>query len=171
MSRTFIAFTCCFIVMSTSAQVEKDPLFDSNDPLDIAFSMSIKSIKNSKVDSLYFKNKMYYRNDAGTTDSIEIGLKRRGNFRLRECYFPPLWMKIEKKNGKNTLFEGNKKLKLVLPCNSGSQNNELIMREYICYKMYEAITSYCFITRLVNADITIENGKKRKNYPLKGILI
>src|SRR3954470_12530417 len=111
MNRKFIAFTCCFFVISASAQVDKDPLFDTSDPLDIAFSMSIKAIKNSKVDSLYFKYNMYYRNDAGVTDSIKMGLKRRGNFRLRECYFPPLWMKIEKKNAKNTLFEGNKKLK------------------------------------------------------------
>ena len=151
-------------------QATDNPLFRTTEPLDISFSMSIKTVRNSKADSVYFKEKLYYHNKAGT-DSIKIGLKRRGNFRLQQCYFPPLWMKIEKKNSNNTLFEGNKKLKLVLPCNSHAGSNDLILREYLCYKLYEAITLFAFETRLVNIDLTEQKGKKRKNYQLKGILI
>ena len=171
MKRFHINLVFVFFVMHTFAQAETDPLFSTTSPLDIAFSISTKTIKNSKVDSVYFKEKMYYRNTAGITDSIKIGVKRRGNFRLEQCYFPPLWMKIDKKAGKNTLFEGNKKLKLVMPCDSRSENNDLILREYICYKLYEAVTSYSFKSRLVNIDFTDEKGRKSKDYQLKGILI
>ena len=131
MNRKFNAFVCCLFVISASAQVEKDSLFSKTDPLDIAFSMSIKTIKNSKVDSLYFKYKMYYRNEAGVTDSINIGLKRRGNFRLRECYFPPLWMKIEKKNGKNNSnFNRNRKIKHDCESECRQQDNDIAPRAF-----------------------------------------
>ena len=80
-------------------------------------------------------------------------------------------IKIEKKQAAGTLFKGNKKLKLVLPCNRQSGSNDLILREYICYKLCEAITPYAFKTRLVNVNMTELRGKKNKNFQLKGILI
>jgi hypothetical protein len=98
-------------------------------------------------------------------------LKGRGNFRLRECYFPPLWIKIKKSESKGILFEGNKKLKLVLPCYTQRDNSDLILKEYLCYKLYEEITPYAFRTRLVNIDLTELRGKKEKKFQVKGILI
>ena len=148
-----------------------DALFNTTRPLDISFSISIKAVKNSKVDSVYFKEKMYFRNAAGTMDSIKIGLKKRGNYRLEQCYFPPLWMKIDKKNIKNTLFEGNRKLKVVMPCEDRAESDQLIYREYLCYKLYEAITPYSFKTRLINIDFTAEGRKKNQDYQLKGIMV
>jgi hypothetical protein len=81
-------------------------------------------------------------------------------------------MKIAKKDAKNTLFEGNKQLKLVLPCHNANDNNELVLREYLCYKLYEAFTPYSFKTRLVNIDLTeLRRQNKTKSFTLKGILI
>jgi len=171
MKKNHLTLVSVLFSFAAISQVVQDALFSSKEPLNIGFSISIKSIKNSKEDSVYFKNKLYYQNASGNTDSIKMGLKRRGNFRLRECYFPPLWMKIEKKNSKGTLFEGNKKLKIVLPCKTGMGSNELILREYLCYKLYEAITPYAFRARLANIEFTDERGKKNKDFQLKGILI
>src|SRR4051812_18209349 len=98
MQKTFIIIVFWLLVGPAFAQVDKDVLFSNKGPLDIAFNFSVKTIKDSKVDSVYFKEKMFYRNAAGMTDSIPIALKRRGNFRLEQCYFPPLWIKIEKKD-------------------------------------------------------------------------
>jgi hypothetical protein len=171
MKKILAIIVCCLPFITAFTQVKTDALFTTTVPLDIGFSISIKTIKKSKADSVYFEEKLYYRNEAGGNDSVKIGLKRRGNFRLQQCFFPPLWIKINKKNGKNTLFEGNKKLKLVMPCNRNSESNDLILHEYLCYKLYEAITFYCFKSRLVNIDFTDEKGKKNQDYQLKGILI
>src|SRR4051794_7362286 len=69
------------------AQMTVDSLFSLQNPLDIGLSMSIKQVRKSKEDTSYLSHKL--------------------------CYFPPLWISIEKKDAKGTLFEGNKKLKLV----------------------------------------------------------
>ena len=146
-------------------------IFDTKGPLNIAFSMSIKDVRKSQLDSTYIADKLYYRGTSETNDSIKIGLKGRGNFRMRECYFPPLWVKIKKSESKGTLFEGIKKLKLVLPCNDVRGSNDLILKEWLCYKLYEEISPYAFKTRLVNIDLTEQRRKKEKMFKVKGILI
>ena len=163
--------SCVFLLLPAFNQSIPGALFNTTDPLDISFSISIKAVKRSQSDSIYFKEKMYYRSTGGIMDSIKIGLKKRGNSRLEQCYFPPLWIKIDKKATKNTLFEGNKKLKVVMPCDGRSGSNTLIYREYLCYKLYEEITPYSFKTRLVNIDLIEEGRKKNKDHQLKGILI
>jgi len=146
-------------------------LFGGKDPLPIALSISIKEVRKSQQDSLYIANKLYYRDASGKHDSLKIGLKGRGNFRMRECYFPPLWIKFKNSETKGTLFEGNKKLKLVLPCNTDRGNNDLILKEWLCYKLYEEISPFAFKTRLVNIDLTEQRRKKEKMFQVKGILI
>jgi hypothetical protein len=158
-------------VFVAMAQDEKDILFDKNQPLKLAFSISIRTIKDAKFDTVYFPEKLHYGDSTTQEDSLNMAVKRRGNFRLQQCHFPPLWLKIEKKQSKNTVFEGNRKLKLVMPCDSRELSNELIIREYLCYKLYEQITPYAFKSKLVDIEFTEERGKKSKTYQLKGILI
>ena len=148
-----------------------DAVFDTQDPLHIALSMSIKEVRKSKEDSTYISDKLYYAIAPGVNDSMKIGLKARGNFRLHECYFPPLWIKIKKSDSKGTLFEGHKKLKLVLPCNTAKASSDLILKEYLCYKLYEKISPYSFKTRLVKIDLTERRPKKEKMFQVKGILV
>jgi len=155
----------------TLAQGTSDRLFKEAVPLDIALKVSIKEVKDSKGDTTYDAHLSYYRNSKGTYDSVKAELKTRGKFRLNECYFPPLSLKFQKGDLKETIFEGNKNLKLVMPCKTQSESNDLIAREFLCYKLYEIITPYCFRTRLVNIDFTEVQKKKEKNFQLKGILI
>jgi hypothetical protein len=145
-----------------------DSLFRPQEPLKIRFTISLKDIRNP--DSLYISHLLYYQTASGINDSITVKMKRRGNFRLRECYFPPLWIKIDKTNAKNTLFEGNKKLKLVLACDNSNNYNGLILKEFLCYKLFEEVTPFAFQTRLAEVELT-ENRKKDKTFLLKGILV
>jgi hypothetical protein len=160
----------CFIATAT-AQKAKDPLFDNQQPLDIGLHIDIRTVAKTKKDSVYLPHRLYYKTTGTTYDSIKVKLKSRGNFRLSECYFPPLWVKMEGKNTKGSCFEGTKKLKLVVPCYNRSESNALIIRELLCYKLYELISPYYFKTRLVNIDFKEKRGKKEKQFALKGILI
>jgi hypothetical protein len=103
--------------------------------------------------------------------SIELRIRARGNFRRSECYFPPIKMKIKKDQYKETLFDGNKSMKLVLPCKLEPENNDNILQEFIAYKIYEQISPYHFKTRRVDIDFNEIRGKKTKNFKLKGFLI
>jgi hypothetical protein len=171
--RKAITFTSVLIggVLPCLGQQETDSLFNSQVPLDIRIEISIKQMRNSTKDTSWVSDELYYRNGSGSYDSIKIDLKGRGHFRLTQCYFPPLRIKIKKKEARGTAFDGNKKLKLVLPCYTSRDDKSSILREYLCYKLCEAITPYTFKTRLVNVDLTEKSGKRAKNFLLKGMLL
>jgi hypothetical protein len=158
-------------VLNLSAQSAADSFFNSQSRLRIALTVSLKEIEATRNDSLYLKQKLFYLNSFNTLDSIQVGIKKRGNFRSKQCYFPPLWIKIKAKNADGTIFEGNKKLKLVLPCYDRSGNNDLILKEYLCYKLLEEITPYTFQTRLADVDLAVLKRNKKVHYQLKGIFI
>jgi len=91
-------------------------------------------------------------NDAGESIKIPFKLKTRGNFRLKceNCDFPPLRFKFKTKNTVNTIFEGQKKLKLVTHCRDTSEvMQQAMLREYLVYKLYNTISDYSLRVRLV----------------------
>lgn len=167
----FLPLVFIFFITDVSGQTAPDSLFGSVKPLHIALSISFSEVRESKKDTTYINRKLYYQSSPGKSDSIHVGIKGRGNYRMRECYFPPLWIKIKKKDANGTVFEGNKKLKLVLPCDNRESSNDLILKEFLCYKLYEEITSDAFLTRLVNVDLTELKKSKNKMSSVKGILI
>jgi len=60
---------------------------------------------------------------------------------------------------------------LVLPCQSGNGANLLVMKEFICYQLYEPVTTYTFNTRLVDITLRDVSGKHTKVYQLTGVFI
>jgi hypothetical protein len=146
-------------------------LFRDQKPLDLKLMVSIKDIKKKTNDSTYLPSHLYVKSEAGTWDSIKIGVRARGIFRRKNCYFTPIRVKISKSDAKGTLLEGNKSLKLVMPCQNNDGKNALVMKEFICYKMYEKISPYYFNTRLATLDFTEDDGKKNKEYQLTAFLI
>jgi hypothetical protein len=173
MIKKIISLQIIFIFSVTwlFGQTGFDSLFASATPLHVALSVSFDKVRNSKKDSTYLKEKLYYQNFSGVMDSIDVGIKGRGNFRLKECYYPPLWMKLKKGDAKGTVFEGNKKLKVVLPCDDRESSNALILREFLCYKLYEEISPYAFLTRLADIDLTELRKNKNKQSKVKAIFI
>src|SRR6187431_2319730 len=83
--------TCSYLLAQ-----QKDQLFIDRTPLNLSLTMSIKEIAGSKEDSTYISHMLYLKNADGSLDSIPCGLKGRGNYRLKNCFFPPLWLKMKK---------------------------------------------------------------------------
>jgi hypothetical protein len=150
--------------------IKSDALFLDQTPLEIKLSYSNKEMNRNTNDSTFIDTNLeYLHNDKWA--SIEVNLRARGNFRRNQCYFPPVKMKIKKKQYTGTIFDGNKTMKLVLPCKLESEKNDNILQEFLAYKIYEHISPYHFKTRSVNIDFTEPKGKKFKKFELKGFLI
>jgi hypothetical protein len=160
-----------FVIQLHAQKSDVTALFRDEKPLDIKLKVSIKDIKKKTNDSTYLPAMFYAKNESGAWDSVKIGVRARGIYRRKNCFFTPIRIKASKNDTKGTILDGNKSLKLVMPCKDNEGKNPLVMREYVAYKMYEAITPYYFNTRQVNIDFTDVDGKKNKNYQLTGILI
>ncbi|MCK6617859.1 MAG: hypothetical protein L6Q51_09450 [Cyclobacteriaceae bacterium] len=150
---------------------EVTPLFKSEEPLSIRLGFSIRELKKNTNDTLYTASVLAYKREAGTWDSIKIDLRARGHFRRANCFFPPLRVKIKKSQSDNTPFAGNKNLKLVIPCQSGKSYNDLVIKEYLAYQLYEQVTPYYFNTRLVNLTLVDGRGRNSKTHELTAFFI
>ena len=164
---------------TSSAQTERaieeprqvSALFSSEKILPLKMHYSNKVLKKDTNDSTYIDSDLSVQLEDGSWKVLEIKLRARGNFRRRKCYFPPAKLKIKKSVAKGTVFEGNKKLKLVLPCLLQNSSNDEVVKEYMAYKLYEVIAPYHFKTRIVEIDLAEEKGNSIKDHHLKGILI
>jgi hypothetical protein len=158
------------LIKSDSLEIQSDVFLES-DILPIKLSYSIKEVKKETNDSTYIDSKLDYRLKDGSWQSLPIQLRSRGNYRLKNCYFPPLKMKTKKADSKNTLFEGHKNFKIVMPCLLQSDNNDNIVKEYMAYKLFEMVSPYHFKSRLLAIDFEEDKGSKTKSFNLKGILV
>lgn len=146
-------------------------LFSNQDILAVKLHYSNKDIKKETNDSTYIKSSFNYKVNNDNWTSVPIELRSRGNFRLKTCYFAPIKVKIKKSNAKSTIFEGHKKLKLVLPCLIQKDNDDNVIKEFMAYKLYEIISPYYYKTRLLDIAYTEIKGKKTKEHQIKGFII
>ena len=151
--------------------VRVSKLFRTNENLELKLTFSRKELKKETNDSTYSVTRFAYKAEDGSWDSLTTEIRVRGNYRLKKCTFPPLKFKIPKSERKGTLFKGNKKLKIVLPCSSMGSNNDYVIREYLAYKLYEIVSPYHYQTRLADISFEDQKEKKSKTYELKGIII
>lgn len=149
----------------------QSPLFSSDEILDLKLKFSVKDIRSDSNDSTYVDEVIWFKNEVGEWEELEVEMRTRGNFRLTNCYFPPLRLKFKKKRREGTVFEENKSLKLVMPCSRAKNADAYIAKEFMCYKMMEEVTPYTFSTRMVRIYFENEDDKKEEEVELFGFLI
>ena len=152
------------------AQETENGLFSSNDVLETKIGFSPKVLRKSNNDTLYFDTPLMYKLGEEWKE-MEIGIRARGNFRRATCYYPPVKVDLKKKQAKATLFEGQKKLKLVLPCLKQSDKNDNILKELMVYKLFELVTPYHFKTRRLTIQFSDQNKKKTSVETINGFFI
>lgn len=147
-----------------------DELFESNDVLNIKLTGSLRELFNDRDDNAkYHDITISYLDKEGKTISVPARAKTRGNFRrkLGDCTYPPIMLDFsENKNQPASLFSGQRKLKLVMPC----RGDELVIREYLLYKLYNLITEKSFRVRLVKLE-TEDTRRKKNGEPFYGMLL
>lgn len=113
------------------------------------------------------KTNNYYSGTLTTADgkTYRVDIRSRGKFRRRLSEIPPLKLKFAKKpliaEGLDTLNE----IKLVLPYNFTPEAEELVLREYAIYRIYETLTPYSLRARLIRLTLNDTHvGKSYKNF-------
>jgi hypothetical protein len=145
-------------------------LFDTDLVFQITLKGNIRELLNDRTkDPKLFPLTLSYKKEDSTESLIPVQVKTRGHFRrLKEnCEYPPLMIQFPKQGPKLlTVFRGQQKLKLVMPC----VNDEYVIREWLAYKIYNLLTPYSFKARLVK--VKLEDDKnKRSVAPFYGILL
>jgi hypothetical protein len=142
------------------------PLFQSHDPLEITIEADFHTIRRedrSDEDAEERPAIMRWTNEAGSVQTQEIQVRTRGNFRLsrRNCDFPPLRINVKTGSTEGTLFEGQDKLKLVVPCKLGQDYwEQYVLAEYLVYRMFNLFTPLSFRVRLARVTYVDTSGEE-----------
>ncbi len=145
-------------------------LFEHDDVLDITLSGNTRELINDRsTNNKTHPVLLQYFNEDSTQISIRTRMKTRGHFRklAENCNYPPLSVSFIKSDSLETsIFNQQRKLKLVMPC----EGDKYIIREWLVYKIYNLVTPVSFRARLVR--ITMKDSKNKKNTePFLGMMV
>ena len=140
---------------------KENPLFTSEEVLQFKLVANYeKLLKDRGEERGYHPGTLSYLDPSGDTVTLEVKVMVRGNRRRDPsvCRFPPIMLNfIRKKMPAGTIFADANKVKLVTHC----INEDLVLREYLVYKVYNVITDYSFRVRLCQVDYVDSAGERR----------
>ncbi|SFU16290.1 hypothetical protein SAMN04489724_4534 [Algoriphagus locisalis] len=170
--KKFLPLFCALLFSySFASSQEMELLFDSEEILEVSMKFSIKKLRTETNDSTLMDSFLIFKNPDGSSDTLDVGLRVRGNFRRENCFYPPLRMRLKKQEGKGNLFDGSRNLKIVFPCATNKNADSFIVKEYLCYQLYEEVSQYTFKTRMIRINFQNEDNKKGETEQLLGFLI
>ncbi len=98
----------------------------------------------------------------GKTYSVEV--RPRGRYRRKVSPIPPMKIRFSERELKAENLDTLNEIKIALPCFFDDKGNELIVKEYLAYRMFEKISNAHFRARLVKLTLidTNERGSGKK---------
>ncbi len=164
----FLLFFVICYGLQAQTQADSVAFFSSDSLLHIKLRGEVRQLfADRKSESTYFPFSLIYQQDSLV--EVPLRVRTRGHFRLQRgnCRYPPLLLNFAKRNTpEHSIFAGQDKLKLVMPC----QGEDLVMREYVVYKIFNLISNYSFRVRLVEITF-IENQREKTHGPFMGFVI
>jgi hypothetical protein len=139
----------------------KESLFNLLTKTDIpklVLETDLTTMMASRKTNGYFSGTLTTEN--GVVRKVEI--KTRGKYRRKTCEIPPLKLKFSKKGlvaeGLDTLNE----IKLLMPCFDNDRGDDLVMKEYLAYRMFERLTPASVRARLIKINLKDSHVEKSK---------
>ena len=166
MSMTFQLLVAMLQAISADCPMDADrPLFECDTVIEIEIEVPIKTLKRRAEDRPELPAKLRWVNSGGENIEFDVEVTTRGHSRLEMCSFPPLSLLLHKKELKGTVFAGQKKLKVVLPCQGSPLYRDYLLQEYGIYKAYQLVADPAFRVRLLNITFRdAENSDKTEQH-------
>ncbi len=126
------------------------PLFTSETPLAVTFTTNIKQLRKDRgAKAPYHAATLSYTDSTGKVVTVDARARTRGIWRLKNCEFPPVRMKVADKAGKQTVFNNIAEPKLVTYCRNSDVYDNYILQEFMLYRIYRLLTPVSHHVRLL----------------------
>lgn len=139
------------------------PLFASDLPLHVTIEAPLTTLMRDRPQEIYLDGHFRVTADDGTERTFDLKIRTRGKYRRQEthCDFAPIRLNFRKEQVADTILAGQDKLKMVTHCKNGSARYEqLVLREYLAYRILEVMTDRSYGVRLLQIDyVDTESGK------------
>jgi hypothetical protein len=146
-------------------EAEARPLFQRADPIEFTLTANFSAInkdRNPESTTRYPATLTVAAAD-GAPRNIPVKLSARGHFRrmARNCSVVPLRVEFPKDGMAGTPFDGQTTLKLGTGCEDSKEYEQITLREYLQYPLFNLVTPLSFRARLARATYTDEKSKKK----------
>ena len=169
MKKIFSLLVVAGMSLSISAQkIDKVKFFEDESTLNANLEFDMKDLLAKKALDRYLPGTFSITMKDGSTVTQKMEVTARGNFRRETCFMPGLKMDFKKDStGPLSKFKG---LKITNGCSPGDDPGQLVVKEYIAYKIYNLLTDMSLRVRFMNVSFKDVSGK-RKPYTQYGFLI
>ena len=142
----------------TSA-VNRQQFFLDDRVIETTLTTDIKKLRSDKKVPAWQPANVVMRFSDTAIISEEIRMEPRGSFRKTNCDLASLMLNF--KNPTSPKLSHLKKLKLVGGCHSNLTDEELLLKEFLVYKIYNFITNMSFRIRLLHITYKDSRDKMR----------
>jgi hypothetical protein len=165
MHRFATAAALTLLAVAANAQVSEypDPLFQSDEALSVSLTAPFTTLIKKRPKEDYLPGVIRYEEADGTPVALDLEIRTRGHFRHKVCDYPPVLLNLKKNQTGGTLFAKQNKLKLVIPCRYSGRYEQIILREYLAYRILNTVTDMSFRVRLLR--VTFDNTEKNLKEP------
>ncbi len=172
---------CCSITLSAINSSNQDnakseapiSIFDrlsEQEVLEISVRTDIDKLLVNKKSSSYQGALIKFAEADDVNAAWRVQIKARGKYRNKVCDFPPLKVKFDHSVLGPENLKSFKSLKLVTHCGDQAETEELLLKEYLAYKIYNTITDQSLRVQLVKIN-WIDSGGKHQIGEKWGFLI
>ena len=142
-----------------SPEINRQQFFLDERVIDVTFTTDIKKLRTQKKVPVWQPANIVMRFSDTAVISEEIKVEPRGEFRKATCDIASLMLNF--KNTGSPKLSPLKKLKLVGGCHSNSNDEELLLKEYLVYKIYNFLNNMSFRVRLMHITYKDSYGKTK----------
>ena len=139
-----VRIIACLAALLTLSSLHAAPLFEDPAVVDAVLAGPLGQLMDDPEgrDQLPFSFRV-----EGTQHNVKVRI--RGKSRLRVCEFLPLRLNFKKSEVDGTLFAGQDKIKLVVPCHTRERAEKNLLEEYAIYRMFNLLTPASYRVRLL----------------------
>ena len=136
-------------------------LFGETQPMHITLTLDLKKYQREKYKGEYMPVHFLYQFNDSLFLEKNLRLKARGKFRRNHCSLAPFWLDIQKVDLLNEDQQDINRIKIVTHCKGSKSYENYVLREYLCYKIYNIISPISFRVRLVRMTY-VDTGRDNK---------
>lgn len=165
--------TVLFLFLSIAGWSQSDPVdsirfFTDEGLIQVNLTTDLKQVQTETKQGVFQPASISMLFPDSTLINEQISVSARGNFRRSYCRIPPMMLNFRNTGAPRLQSLG--KLKLVIGCGVNPADEELLLKEYLVYKIYNLLDDRSFRVRLLKINYT-DTRKKIKSFSQYAFLI
>ena len=142
----------------TKDSLGRESLFDAmslhpDSIVHLRFTTDLGGLIRTRTKETYQNASITYTDRDGKAISRNVEVKARGNIRKEICSHPPIKIKWKRKTLDSLGYARHNEMKVVWQCREGKHYEQVLLREFMAYRLYNLISPYSFRVQLAKMEV------------------